>query len=604
MTGEGDRPGAPDAASGASSPRARRPRPRLGRILFLLVLILVLAGLLAPRLVIGPLLDRAIKQALEREGADVSIERLRFGYFSGIAIESISISYPSGDSLDAENVKAGVGLSSLFGDVTADSVKIESLKMVLTGRKSTVVNAGPAEDSGHPARKKPGRAKRSWRIGKIRIDSLDLGFLVAFDVPIKALGVAVTGPLGPGKSPASKSNSQSLLALPDEGCNFVVASIAVGKNLLTGLTGNSTAPTDGRSRLTGAAKLNGGGQLDFSLEENLSGELPEFALELSADGVLPSTAVVRLLRYIHPVFASLKAKNISGVLGIKASLTARGGSGDEILDSLSGKGSVTLTGGSIGIPAPLAAFIENRKRTKVNRDGTVPLPSTNVEFTVKDGKIHNDDLKLGRSILGLYANGWTSTRGELDQLLLVKSLELTGKRGVALAAIIGDGTIPLVHVTGVIGGKVDYAPCLDRVFAKLRSVPRDRLEKLAKKLPDADREKLVTALEKGQEDFIGVLGDLLKKTIAAVAKKHTGSDEIVDQASTVAERFRDRNRMRKWKKRWKNELVAGTLALYRKRKIDKESREEVEALDEWLKGKGISPHNIPVPPKPDGEKKK
>jgi hypothetical protein len=597
MTGEGDRPGAPDAVSSASSPGARRPRWRLGRILFLLVLVLALAGLLAPRLLIGPLLERAIIQAFEREEAEVDLEGFRYRYTTGISADSISIVYPSGDSLDAENVKAGAGLSSLFGDVTADSVRIESLRIVLTPGKSAAVNAGPAEGSGPPARKKPARAKRSWRIGKIRIDSLDLGYIDAFDAPVKALGIAVTGPLGPGKSPASKSKSQSLLALPDGGCSFVVASIAVGRNLITGLTGNSTAPTDGGSRLTGAAKLNGGGQLDFSLEENLSGELPEFALELSADGVLPSAAVVRLLRYIHPVFASLKAKNISGVLGIRTSLTARGCSGGEILDSLSGKGSVTLTGGSIEIPAPLAAFVEYRKRTKVNRDGTVPLPDARVEFTVKDGKIHNDDLKLGRSILGLYAKGWTSTRGELDQVLLVKSLELTGKRGVALAAIIGDGTVPLVHVTGVIGGKIDYAPCLDMVLAKLRSVPRDRLEKLAKKLPDADRERLVTALEKGQEDFVSVLGDMLKKTIADMAKKHTGSDEIVDQASTIVERFHDRNRFRKWKKRWKEELVAGTLALYRKRKIDKESRDEVEALDEWLKGKGISPDNIPVPPK-------
>ncbi|MHC4661052.1 MAG: hypothetical protein ACYS8W_05130 [Planctomycetota bacterium] len=581
-----------DPNGGTKSPE-RRPRGRrLSRFLLFAVIVIAVVAVLAPRFVIGPLIKHAAISSLEKKGAAAKIRRLRYSYFRGVTAKSVSIVWDSSRTVEARKVAADLGISAVTGKFSIEELRIGSCHVALDAKPPAGQTSGVEKKKKTPKQAGAGKKKKKvWRIDRLRVDAVHCNLGNIWSEPVAAVGITME------RAGAASSDSGEY--------KIAVKQLSTGINSFKDLKGDLKMEGNNQFTLSAASTLNAGGRfkLDFMAYPADSGG--EYHADVIMDGALPSRHVAKLLRYIHPIFSSLKSDHIRGSLSVETSLSAHGMTSAEILDSLSGTGEVTLAGGTLKLPGALAALMEFNRKAHIGSDGTVPVPDTTVEFAIKQGRIHNDDLRVGRAVLGAYAKGWTSTRGEVDQLILVKALEMTGGSGEVLAKLVGEGTIPLVHVTGTIGGDMKYRPCIDQALSRVSKVPRGQMENLLKKLPDADRDRLLDSLNSGQDKFVDVFRGLLEKAVDDLSGGRTGAGDVVEEATTALERNIEKTRLRRWKKRWKRALAAGMLQEYRNKCVAEKDAEELEALDNWLREKGVSPENIPKLPEavPEGGEK-
>ncbi len=198
--------------------------------------------------------------------------------------------------------------------------------------------------------------------------------------PVSAAGPSVGGATGAGRSPAPPPPRQQPAALPSftNAANVLTLPIirhldadvrlSADRIVLAGTAiGRAAATVTARGgRLTGSIadlELDGGGQGGGQIGVDMTGAEPAFSLSAQLRGVELSTFVPHLGSGI-PV--------VEGRGKLTADVTARGGSGTQIAETLSGRAGITYNqGGRLAVD--LARIMESAPAAQTTAPRTTPL---------------------------------------------------------------------------------------------------------------------------------------------------------------------------------------------------------------------------------------
>jgi hypothetical protein len=182
-----------------------------------------------------------------------------------------------------------------------------------------------------------------------------------------------------------------------------------------------------------------GGKVTGSAGLGLAGGERKHFLDVAGEGIRIDSAMNFILKRAVPLFVVGDGGGVAGTLKFGVRLDAGGTDWLAAKKSMVGKGSLTVTDGSVtqsGMLGDVLEFLDGGKG--------VTFSSVTTEFSVHDRRVWNDRLLVDGSEHAMVFSGSTSFNGDLDYRIGAKGLRIPKKTLEKIRPLLdADGNLPL-----------------------------------------------------------------------------------------------------------------------------------------------------------------